>query len=134
MKSISDPLLPPTKLKVKLQGEAKKHKGDQSGAYTLQPNLVNGYPTWMQISSRNSIWLYSHGVWVIGFTSDLGSNTAGIIGPKAECDWPQKLSGWQYGDMDGTNTWHDAGSHIVIEDYSKGKYENNIKSESYKIH
>ena len=110
-------------MKVKLQGEAKKYHGDSIGVYTLQSELVNGYPTWKQISSMNSIWFATsiYRKWKIGYTSDLGSNTAGIIGPKAECDWPQKLSGWQYGDMDGTNTWHDAGSHIVIEDYSKGK-------------
>ena len=132
LKFISDPSLPPTKLKVKLQGEAKKHKGDQSGAYTLQPNLVNGYPTWMQISSRNSIWLYSHGVWVIGFTSDLGSNTAGIIGPNAEDDWPQNLSGWKYGDY-SKNCFVYAGSDVVIEDYSKG-IKTNFYSKSYFIH
>ena len=61
----------------------------------------------------------------------MGSNTAGIIGPEAEGDWPHNLSGWKYGD--GTN-WIDAGSDVVIEDYSKGKHENNINSNSFKIH
>ena len=124
LKFISDPLPPPKKLKVKLQGEAKKHQGSISGIYTVQPELVNNYPTWKQISSRTSIWInILTGRWNIGKTSDLGSITAGLIGPKAEDNWPQNLSGWEYGDV--TNTWYDAGSDIVIEDYSKGNYENN---------
>ena len=89
-----------------------------SGVYTLQPEFVNGYPTWKQLSLKNSIWLDSANCdWNIGFTSDLGSNKAGIGGPKVEDDWPQNLSGWEY--FDGTN-WPDAGSDVIIEDYSKG--------------
>ena len=91
-----------------------------SGVYTLQPELVNGYPTWKQISSENSIWFDTiTGKWIIGFTSDLGLSKAGIGGPRAEDDWPQNLSVWKYADR--TGTWLDGGSDIVIEDYSKGK-------------
>ena len=122
MKSISGSSFPPTKLKVKLQGKAKKNQGDSSGVYTLQSELVNGHPTWKQLSLKNSIWFdTSRGSWNIGWTSNLGSNTAGIIGPIAEDDWPQNLSGWQYGDATGTGV--DARSDVVIEDYSKGKCE-----------
>ena len=113
MKFISDPTLPPTKLKVKLHGEAKKHQGERIGVYTLQPNLVNNYPTWKQIRSVNSFWYdASTGRWNIGFTSDLGSITAGIIGPKAGDDWPQNLSGWSYGDT-SQNAWINAGSRAL---------------------
>ena len=114
-----DPSPPPTKSKVQLHGEAKKHQGSRSGVYTLQTEVVNGYPTWKQLSLRNSIWFdASNGKWKIGFTSDLGSKTAGIIGPQAEDDWPQNLSGWKY--WNGTKSL-DAGSDAIIEDYSKGK-------------
>ena len=116
-------------MRVKLQEEAKKHQGDSIGVYTLQPELVNGYPTWKQLSLRNSIWIdTSNGKWSIGFTSNLGSNTGGIAGPDIEDDWPQNLSGWKY--ADGTN-WIDAGSNVVIEDYSKCKYENNSNSKLF---
>ena len=111
------------KLKVKLQGKAKKHQGGRSGVYTLQPELVNNYPTWKQKLSKNSIWFDSAcSSWNIGFTSDLGSSTGGIDGPKSEDDWPQNLSGWQYDDGSPTD-WIDAGSDVVIEDYSDGKSE-----------
>ena len=135
MKLISDPTLPSTKLKVQLQGEAKKHQGDKNGIYTLQPELVNGYATWKEILSRNSIWFnISRGNWMIGLTSDLGSYTAGIEGPVAEDNWPQRISGWNYGD--GTNPWHDARSDVLIEDYSEGKYEIdiNLKFIQYSFH
>ena len=80
----------------------------------------------------NSIWFHSlRSEWKIGFTSYLGSNTAGIIGSKAEDDWPENLSGWKYGV--GTN-WIDAGSDIVVEDYCKGKYENQFQLNSFEIH
>ena len=99
-----------------------------SGVYTLQPELVNGYPTWKQISSKNSIWFnISSGKWIIGYTTYLGSNTAGIIGPSLEDNWPQNLSGWKYDN--GGDYWIDAGSDVVI----KGKYENNINSKSFEI-
>ena len=69
----------------------------------------------------NSIWFdTSNGRWKIGLTSDLGSNIAAIMGPYAENDWPQNPSGWQYADR--PNHWTDAGSDVVIEDYTKGKY------------
>ena len=109
-------------MKVKFQGKAKKHWGDFSGVYILQPQLVNGYPTWKSKLYKNSLWF---GIliarWVIGLTSDLGTKRGAILGPKTEDDWPQNLSGWQYGD--GTGTWPDAGSDLVIEDYSDGKSE-----------
>ena len=119
-------------MRIKLHGEAKKHQGDSFGVYTLRPEIVNNYPTWKQISSRNSIWYdTSSGKWKIGFTSHLGSNTAGIIGPESEDDWPQHLSDLKY--ADGTGTWPDAGSDVIIEDYSKGSYENNFNSKLFEI-
>ena len=132
MKFISDPSLPPLKLKVQLQGKAKKYQGHWSGVYTLQPEMVNGYPTWKQLSLTNSIWFdASNGDWNIGWTSDLGSDFAGIIGPKAEDDWPQNLSGWKYWDE---TEFLDAGIDVVIEDYSKGKCQTNFNSKSFEIH
>ena len=120
-------------MRVKLQEEAKKHQGDSIGVYTLQPELVNGYPTWKQLSLRNSIWIdTSNGKWSIGFTSNLGSNTGGIAGPDIEDDWPQNLSGWKYGDY-SKNCFVYAGSDVVIEDYSKG-IKTNFYSKSYFIH
>ena len=121
-------------MRVKLQEEAKKHQGDSIGVYTLQSELVNGYPTWKQISSMNSIWFATsiYRKWKIGYTSDLDSNTAGIIGPNAEDDWPQNLSGWKYGDY-SKNCFVYAGSDVVIEDYSKG-IKTNFYSKSYFIH
>ena len=128
-------------MRVKLQEEAKKHQGDSIGVYTLQPELVNGYPTWKQLSLMNSIWFdASSGKWKISLTTDLGSNKAGIQGPVAEDDWPQNISGWtisvksgwKYGDETGTEI--DARSDVVIEDYSEGKYENNFNSKSFEIH
>ena len=107
-------------MKVKLQGKAKKHQVLTIGVYTLQPELVNCYPTWKHSSTKNSFWFNSSNVtWKIGFTSNLGSDTAGIIGPRAKDDWPQNLSGWKYGDY-SKNCFVDAGSDVIIEDYSKG--------------
>ena len=108
-------------MKVKLQGEAKKRQGSNSGVYTLQPEFVNGYPTWMQLSLRNSIWFdTSNGGWNIGLTSNLGSNIAGIIGSSLEDDWPQNLSGWKYDDGSPSD-YVDAGSDVIIENYSNCK-------------
>ena len=108
-------------MKVQIQGKAKKDQGPRSGVYKLQPELFKGYPTWKQKSSNNSIWFDTLNCkWLIGFTSDLGSTTAGLIGPKAEDNWPQNLSGWEYGDVN-TNSFVDAGSDVVIEDYSECK-------------
>ena len=113
---------PPTKLKVKVQGKVKKHQQSKSEVYILQSKLVNGYPTWKQKTSKNSIWFSSIlGEWAIGWTSDVGSATRGIKGSSCEDDWPQNLFGWKY--FDGTGTWRDAGSDVVIEDYSSGKLE-----------
>ena len=124
MKFIADPTLPPRKLKVKLQGEAKKYQGRKIGVYTLQPELVNTYPTWKQISLKNSIWFDSStGRWSIGSTSALGSIKAGIIGPYTDDDWPQNLSGWKYGDYD-KNCFLDAKSDVLIKDSSKSKLIN----------
>ena len=112
-----------------------KNQANKSGVYTLRPELVHGYPTWKQRSYliQNSIWFdASNGRWKIGFTSALGSNIAAIMGPYAEDDWPLNLSGWEY--TDRPNHWTDAGSDVVIEDYSEGKYENNINSKSLEIH
>ena len=123
--------MPPTKLRVKLRGIVKKYHA-KSGVYTLQPELVNGYPTWKQNTSKNSVWFdISIGRWTIGWTDCLGSDTGGgIFGPEEEDDWPQNLSGWQYADGSGSgprftydaDTFPNAGSDVVIEDYSKGKY------------
>ena len=86
----------------------------------MQPELVNGYPTWKQNSSKNAIWFCNiTSEWCFGFATEIGSKSGGIFGPKLEDDWPQNLSGWQYGD--GTGTWPNAGSDVVIEDYSDGK-------------
>ena len=110
-------------MRVKLRGIVKKYHA-KSGVYTLQPELVNGYPTWKQNTSKNSVWFdISIGRWTIGWTDCLGSDTGGgIFGPEEEYDWPQNLSGWQYDDGSPTD-WIDAGSDVVIEDYSDGKSE-----------
>ena len=115
-------MLPPTKLKVRVQGKAKKHQGDSSGVYTLQPKLVNSNPTWKQKSAHYSIW-FANGAWVVGLTPNLGSVKVHIIGPQTGDDWPQNLSGWQY--FDGKN-FLDAGSDVVIEHYSDGKLETHL--------
>ena len=76
----------------------------------------------------NSIWFdTSNGNWNIGLTSDLGSDIAGIIGPEAEDDWPPNLFGWKYDNGEEEDCWVDAGSDVVIEDYSKGKYKKQIQ-------
>ena len=85
----------------------------------MQPKVVNGYPTWKQKSSKYSIWC-AQSAWGIGPVSYLGSKYGVIIGPKAEDNWPQSLLGWVF--SDGTN-FLDAGSDVVIEDYSNGKLE-----------
>ena len=122
LKYVLDPSPPPIKLKVKLQEKAKKHQGDISGVYTLQLKFVNGYPTWKQKSSKNSIWYDTlTSKWIIGWTSDLGTKRGGILGPKHEDDWPQNLSDWQYDNGRDVDYWVDAGSDVVIEDYSDGK-------------
>ena len=114
-------MLPPTKLKVRVQGKAKKHQGDSSGVYTLQPKLVNSNPTWKQKSAHYSIW-FANGAWVVGLTPNLGSVKVHIIGPQTGDDWPQNLSGWLYGDYD-KNCFVDAESDVIIEDHSDGKLE-----------
>ena len=71
--------MPPTKLRVKLGGIVKKYHA-KSGVYTLQPELVNGYPTWKQNTSKNSVWFdISIGRWTIGWTDCLGSDTGGAL-------------------------------------------------------
>ena len=128
-------------MRVKVRGEVKKYQGSKSGVYTLQPELVNRYPTWKQNTSRNSVWFDTLiGKWTIGWTHCLGSNTGGgIFGPEEEDDWPQNLSGWKYADGSGSRftfdagTLPDAGSDVVIKDYSEGKYENNLSSKSFAI-
>ena len=92
----------------------------------MQPEIENGYPTWKQKSSKYSLWFdTANGRWIIGWTSDLGTTTGGIIGPKNEDDWPQNLSGWQYDDGSPTD-WIDAGSDVVIKDYPDGKLETHL--------
>ena len=89
----------------------------------MQPILVSGYPTYKHKSSKTSIWFSTlTAEWIIGWTNDIGSNIAGIRGPKFKDDWPQNLSGWRFYDHD-INDGCDAGSDVVIEGYSDGKLE-----------
>ena len=118
---IPDAKPPPTKLRLVLKGEAKRHQGSRAGVYILQKNFVNTYPYWKNKSKEYSIWFdLGNGTWFVGDTKDLGSVMCGIKGPYGEDDWPQNISAnWKY--SDGTGTWPKAGTgDVVFEDLSNG--------------
>ena len=66
------------------------------------------------MSSKNSIQFETlTRKWKIVFPSKLGSNKAGIIGPKGVDDWPHNILDWKY--SDGIN-WIAAGRDIIISE------------------
>lgn len=122
----TDPLPPPTKLKLVLKGEVERIWGSKSGIYKLQPKVVNGYPHWIQKSESTSLWFKKsesnslwfdakYCRWIVGMSSNLGESISAIKGPKPDDDWPQNLCGnWKYFDYD-KDAWMDAGENVVFE-------------------
>ena len=95
MENISDSQYPPTKLRLRLNGEASEAQSSMAGMYSLQSYLVNGFPYWKHDSSDKAIWMY--GGWYVGDDVDIGTGIAGIIGPDGIEEWPNNISSkWEF--------------------------------------
>ena len=112
MFSIADP----SKLFVRLKGDAKYAQSTREGIYNLAPNPINGKPHWIQDTKRNAIWYnIDFGVWNIGLLKNLGSIKTGIVSLDSTNNGPFEASNWAYVKNSKWVT-ASADSVVVVED------------------
>ena len=111
--------VPPSKLKLELDGKVKEVHSSRAGIYNIGSPEVNGYSHWVKVEENTkdqAIW-YSKDSWIVGTKENLGTSTGGIIGPKNQTDYPHEISdGWRFicGKKD---PWKDAEEgEIVFKD------------------
>lgn len=112
----ADPSLPPERLNLRIEGEAKKHVGDTAGWYFRQNRFCHRYPYWRIDSKKYSMWFdINSGNWKIGLSTDLGTDRAVIIGPVCKDMWPQNIADkWMYGNSQ-VKDFIDAGKNVQSE-------------------
>ena len=114
---------PPSKIKLILSDEARKHPPSLGGLYQLGEGLTNEKNYWVHRSGHSAIW-WNHNsyFWCVGVFAKLGSTFAGIVGPFHESNWPSTLTkGWKYSN---TQDWKKAGPEdIQFEDWSLNEGE-----------
>ena len=67
-----------SRIRVTLNGVVKDKQGGLAGTYQKANGLKNSRSHW--IDGDQALWFdISNNVWMIGYSSDLGSNTGGII-------------------------------------------------------
>ena len=84
------------------------------------PSLVNSYPHWEQITTKEnkqSIWFdINSSRWTIGCSEHIGSNIGEIIGPATNDNWPQNISSWYYFNF-YCKEWIQTYSNVQISDF-----------------
>ena len=91
--------VPPSKLKLELDGTVKEVHASKAGIYNLGSSEVNGHPHWVKVEEKakdQAIWI-SKDSWIVGTKDNLGTSTGGIIGPKNQTEFPHEISeGWRF--------------------------------------
>ena len=70
-----------SRIRVTLNGVAKDKRGQygRAGTYQKASTLINNRWYWNHINGDIALWYDNiNNVWIIGYSSDLGSNTGGI--------------------------------------------------------
>ena len=68
-----------SRIRVTLNGVVKDIKGISAGIYQKASELINNRSYWNQIDGNNALWWdIITNVWMIGSSSNLGSDTGGI--------------------------------------------------------
>ena len=103
------------KLKLSIGVEAQKHQGTNGGTYSLQEDKTNNKPYWIHQSGGKAIWwVNDFDKWIVGNFEDLGSSTAGIIGPSNNDSPPNQITnGWRH----HNNGWHGT-NDVHFEDWT----------------
>ena len=100
---------------VTLQYNAQVAQGSYEGIYH-NSSRVNGRASWT--STSQTIW-YLQEVWFIGFSYNIGTSAAGIVGDYgSECPFDLPSEKWKYFD----NGWTNAKENEILVDCLKGNF------------
>ena len=113
----------PLKIRLFISGEAQKC--DFGGTYFLQEDTRNNKAYWIHQSGGKAIWWDNDfDNWKVGSFGNLGSSTAGIIGPSNNDSPPNQITnGWKYWKYSDGSNWHDT-NDVHFEDWTfkQGKF------------
>ena len=91
-----------SKVLITLRDDILAKQSSRAGIYKKnETGLLNGRNHWTSLDGNQAIWYNSiHNRWAIGFSSDLGSNAAGIVSTQ-DSHCPTSLNRFKYSNGNG---------------------------------